>query len=58
MVGTSAAFVTTQLANVVPGNSPSMKLAYSAAIVALAVYAVGFLASFALPEPSAETLPD
>ena len=58
MVGTSAAFVTTQLANVVPGNSPSMKLAYSAAIVALAVYAIGFLASFALPEPSAETLPD
>jgi len=58
MVGTSAAFVTTQLANVVPGSGPSMKLAYSAAIVALAVYAVGFLASFALPEPSAETLPD
>jgi hypothetical protein len=58
MVGTSAAFVTTQLANVVPGNTPSMKLAYSAAIVALAVYAIGFLASFALPEPSGEKLPD
>jgi hypothetical protein len=58
MIGTSAAFVTTQIANVVSGSGPSTKLAYSAAIVALAVYAVGFVASFALPEPSGETLPD
>lgn len=58
MFGTSAAYVTTQLANVTPGTTPSMKLAYAAAGVALAVYAVGFLASFALPEPQAETLPD
>ena len=58
MVGTSAAFVTTQLANVTPGANPSAKLAYAAAIVALAVYAIGFAASFALPEPETETLPD
>src|SRR5215204_932168 len=31
MFGTSAAFVTTQLANNMPGTSPSMKLAYAAA---------------------------
>ena len=58
MFGTSAAYITTQLANNMPGTGPSMKLAYAAASVALAVYAVGFLASFALPEPQAETLPE
>jgi MFS family permease len=58
MFGTSAAYVTTQLANHVGGTSPAMKLAYAAAAVALAVYLIGFLASFALPEPQAETLPE
>jgi MFS family permease len=58
MVGTSAAYVTTQLANTMPGGTPSTKLAYSAAAVALAVYAVGFIASFWLPEPAQESLPD
>ncbi len=58
MFGTSAAYVTTQLANNMPGTGPSLKLAYAAASVALAVYAIGFLASFALPEPQAETLPE
>jgi MFS family permease len=51
MIGTCFALVTTQLANVTPGNSPSTKLAYASAIVALGVYAVGFLSSFWLPEP-------
>ena len=58
MIGTSAAFVTTQLANVTPGANPSAKLAYAAAIVALAVYAIGFAASFAMPEPKTEALPE
>ena len=58
MFGTSAAFVTTQLANVTPGANPSTKLAYAAAIVALAVYAIGFAASFAMPEPKTEALPE
>jgi MFS family permease len=58
MVGTSAAFVTTQLSNVMPGGSPSTKLAYAASAVALGVYLIGFLASFALPEPKSEALPD
>jgi len=57
MVGTSAALVTTQLSNVMPGGSPPAQLAYAAAAVALFVYAVGFLASFWLPEPGQE-LPD
>lgn len=58
MFGTSAAYVTTQLTNHMPGASASTKLAYAAAAVALAVYVIGFLASFALPEPKTEALPD
>ena len=48
MLGTSAALLTTNLANVMP------KLAYAAAAVALFTYAGGFIASFWLPEPKQE----
>ncbi|MEW5977682.1 MAG: MFS transporter [Acidobacteriota bacterium] len=58
MIGTSAALLTTQLANVMPGTAPSMKLAYAAAAVAFAVYLVGFVASFWLPEPEKAELPE
>jgi hypothetical protein len=58
MIGTSAAMVTTMLANIMPGAGPAMKLAYSAATVALFVYALGFLLSFWLPEPKQDKLPE
>jgi MFS family permease len=58
MFGTSAAFLTTQLANITPGASPAVKLAYAAAIVGTLAYAVGFLASYWLPEPKREELPE
>ncbi len=58
MIGTSAAFVTTTLATSMPGGTPSVKLAWAAALVGFAVYAVGFVASFYLPEPKAQELPD
>ncbi|HET8549588.1 MAG TPA: MFS transporter [Bryobacteraceae bacterium] len=58
MIGTSAAWVTTQLANVMPGTTPSLKLAYSAAAVAGFVYVLGFLMSFSLPEPQRDRLPE
>jgi MFS family permease len=58
MIGTSAALLTTQLANVMPGGSPSSKLAHACAAVALLVYGVGFVASFWLPEPQHEELPE
>jgi hypothetical protein len=58
MIGTSAALLTTQLANVMPGVTPFTKLAYAAAAVALLVYAVGFTASFWLPEPRQDKLPE
>ena len=58
MIGTSAAFVTTTLATSMPGGTPSVKLAWAAALVGFTVYAVGFAASFFLPEPKAQELPD
>src|SRR6266849_2534541 len=58
MMGTSAALVTTTLTNQMPGGSPSAQLANAAALVALLVYAGGFIASFWLPEPQREELPD
>ncbi|MPZ18136.1 MAG: MFS transporter [Luteitalea sp.] len=58
MVGTSAALVTAQLSNVMPGDTPSEQLAYAAATVALLTYGIGFAASFWLPEPKSEALPE
>jgi MFS family permease len=58
MIGTSAALLTTQLANVMPGASPAVQLANAAAAVAFLVYAVGFIGSFWLPEPKEGDLPE
>ncbi|HTS29210.1 MAG TPA: MFS transporter [Bryobacteraceae bacterium] len=57
MIGTSAALLTTQISNVMPGSA-STRLAYAASLVALLVYAGGFAASFWLPEPQQDKLPD
>jgi MFS family permease len=58
MIGTSAALLTTQLANVMPGASAPFRLAYASAIVGTGAYALGLIASFWLPEPEREELPD
>jgi MFS family permease len=58
MVGTSAALLTTTIANYTPGSSPSQKLAYAAAGVAALTYGIGWLASHWLPEPATEALPE
>jgi MFS family permease len=58
MIGTFTAVVTAQLANIMPGGSPQTKLAYAAASVAFAVYALGLTASFWLPEPKQAELPE
>jgi MFS family permease len=58
MIGTSAALVTTSLANVMPGAGPAAKLAYAAAVVGTSVYVIGFIASFWLPEPKGDRLQD
>jgi MFS family permease len=58
MVGTSAALLTTQFAAVMPGSTPAAHLAYGAAAVAFLVYGIGLIASFWLPEPKQEELPE
>ncbi|MFN2447875.1 MAG: MFS transporter [Vicinamibacterales bacterium] len=58
MLGTGFAFVTTQLTNVMPGPTPSIRLAYAAAAVGAFVYATGLVCSFFLPEPKGEQLPE
>ena len=57
IVGTSAALLTTQLANLLPGATPSLRLAHVAAIVAAIAQAIAFVASGWLPEPKQEHLP-
>lgn len=58
MLGTSFAFITTQLVNVVPGATPSARLAFASAIVVTFVYAGGLITSFFLPEPEGDQLPE
>jgi hypothetical protein len=58
MLGTGAAFVTAQLASVAPGAGPTAQLAYAAALVGTACYVIGFLASYWLPEPERQALPE
>ncbi len=58
MLGTGFAFVTAQLTNVMPGGTPSLKLAYASAAVGAFVYVVGLGCSFLLPEPKSDKLPE
>jgi Na+/melibiose symporter-like transporter len=58
MIGTSAALVTTSLAASMAGAGPPAKLAHAAALVGTAAYVIGFIASFWLPEPAQEALPE
>lgn len=58
MLGTFAALLTTTLANYTPGATPAAKLAYAAGIVGTGAYVIGFIASFWLPEPSEQELPE
>jgi len=58
MIGTCAALLTTQLVNVMPGATPPTRLAYAAAVVGMGAYMLGFVASFWLPEPPKDELPE
>jgi hypothetical protein len=66
MIGTSAAFVTTQVAAfkidetrfLIPGDTSFTRVAYTAAAVTFTVYAIGVIVSFWLPEPSGDELPE
>jgi hypothetical protein len=58
MIGTGFAAVTSVVSGLpfIPGGSDPARVAYTAAGVALFVYLVNLVASFALPEPKAATL--
>ncbi|HET7696384.1 MAG TPA: MFS transporter [Vicinamibacterales bacterium] len=58
MIGTSAALLTTTLVASMPGATPIVRLAYAAALVGTTVYVIAFIASWWLPEPKAEDLPE
>ncbi|MBV9771962.1 MAG: MFS transporter [Bryobacterales bacterium] len=57
MLGTSAALITTHLAGLMPGGSPSARLTHAATVVGLGVYMLALGLTFLLPEPPA-VLPD
>jgi MFS family permease len=58
LVGTSFAWVTATLAVTSDRAYAPTKLAYVAAAVGFSVYLVGFVASFFLPEPKGDALPE
>lgn len=58
MIGTGAALVTTSIVAWMPGGTAPIRLAYAAALVGTTVYIIGFIASWWLPEPTQEDLPE
>jgi MFS family permease len=58
MLGTSAALITTTIVLYMPGGTVTRQLAYAAGIVGFLAYAIGFIASFWLPEPRQDAIPD
>ena len=58
LIGTSFAWLTATLAVTPDRAYAPIKVAYIAAAVGFSVYLVGFIASFWLPEPPKENLPD
>jgi len=58
MLGTSAAMLTTSIANFAPGGTIFRQLAFAAGAVGLLSFAIGTVASFWLPEPPKEIVPD
>ena len=58
VLAVSAALLTTQMANVTPGNGPAMKLASAAGTTAMLMLIVVTLLSASLAEPAGEQLPD
>ncbi|HXT22101.1 MAG TPA: MFS transporter, partial [Thermoanaerobaculia bacterium] len=57
LLGTSAAWISVNLANQLTAASPAAALAKASAIVALAAAVIGIVVGFALPEPRQDELP-
>ncbi len=58
MLGTSAALLATSIVVYMPGGTAARQLAYAAGIVGFLAYAIGFIASFWLPEPGQDAAAD
>ena len=58
MIGTYGAYLAASLVSEMPGSTVPIKLAYAATLVGTGAYVIGFVASFWLPEPQANDLPD
>lgn len=58
MLGTFAALITTTLATYAPGETHFVQLAYAAGIVGTGTYVIGLAATFWLPEPGQQELPE
>jgi len=58
VLGTSAALMVISMVEFIPGGTPTRQLAYAAGIVGLLACAIGFTASFWVPEPSLNATPD
>src|SRR5579862_8517342 len=56
MLGTSAAMLTTSIANFAPGGTVFRQLAFAAGVVGFLSFAIGLVASFWLPEPPRDIL--
>jgi hypothetical protein len=58
MIGTSFAWLTSSLAVTANRADAPARVALVAGAVGLSVYVIGFVASFWLPEPSTQELPE
>jgi MFS family permease len=58
VIGASGVILTTQLANVMPGDSTAARLAYSAGTLAVLAFSGSLIGSFWLREPEGNQLPD
>lgn len=58
MIGTSFAWVVSELSLKMPGDTIPLQMAAAATIVGTSLYALNIVLSFFLPEPAQEALPD
>lgn len=58
VIGVSAALLTTQLSNMMPGSDAPARLTYSAGVTTVLVLGIAFAASFWFQEPRSDQLPE
>jgi MFS family permease len=58
LIGASGVLLTTQLSNIMPVETATSRLAYSAGVLAVVAYSLALIGSFWLREPEHDQLPD